>query len=72
MSKNKTLSLWEYINYNDTYLSLRFKHLGLLKNLPCECISSKKFLNIFMKNENLDLKFLKNVYNEYFYYVSMH
>lgn len=70
MSKIKTLSLWEYISYNDTVLSCRFKELNLLDKLPTECISSKKFLNMYMGNENLDIKFLKNLYNEYFYFVS--
>lgn len=70
MSKAKTLSLWEYISYNNSVLSCRFKELNLLDNLPIECISSKKFLNIYMENENLDIDFLKDLYNEYFIFIN--
>lgn len=67
MSKNKILSLWEYINYNNSDLIEQFKQLNLLYKLPSECISSKKFLNIYM--ENIDIRFLKDLYNEYFNFV---
>lgn len=69
MSKSISLSLWDYINYNDTRLNKQFKQLFDISKLPRDCKSSKKFLNIYMENlTQTDLKFLKDVYNEYFDY----
>lgn len=64
---SKTMSLWEYINYFDTQTNLNFKQKINLGKLPRNCISSKKFINIYM--DEIDIKILKNVYNNYFEYV---
>ncbi len=67
---SKTISLWDYINYNNTQLNNRFKEQFNIEKLPRDCKSSKSFLNIYMKEQitNNDFIFLKNVYNAYFDY----
>lgn len=65
---SKTMSLWQYINYYDTDLCKNFKEYFLLQKLPKQCISSKKFLQIYMNDSNniFQTQLLKNLYNQYY------
>lgn len=68
MSKN--ITLWEYINYYDTALNKRFREeKNYISKLTNKNISSKTFLNLYKCENDIDLNFLKRIYNEYFDFI---